>query len=83
MACTLYDVLLSHIADYCAGIFKLEIPKITLESRISSRGVIQADDIPGIIGFLQKCLILDPVRRPTAGDLISHEWLKLGFQVMT
>ena len=65
---------------FCIGIFKLETPSETLESQISSSGTIPADDIPGVVKFIQACLTLNPSDRPTTDDLFRHEWVQPGFQ---
>ena len=67
-----------EIIHFCIGIFKLETPNETLESRIASSGAIQADDIPGVVKFIQACLTLNPADRPTPDDLFRHEWVQPG-----
>ena len=66
---------------YCRiGIFKLGIPEETLENQLSSTGVVPADDIPGIVKFIQTCLTIDPTSRPTPDDLFRHEWVQPGLE---
>lgn len=67
-----------EIIHFCIGIFKLETPNETLESQIASSGAIQADDIPGVVKFIQACLTLNPADRPTPDDLFRHEWVQPG-----
>ncbi|XP_006463037.1 hypothetical protein AGABI2DRAFT_119847 [Agaricus bisporus var. bisporus H97] len=38
--------------------------------------VLNEDEIPGVTGFIRKCLTLDPRLRPTAQELLNDEWLK-------
>jgi serine/threonine protein kinase len=73
--------LLFQIADFCIGLFKLEIPEETLESQIiASRGAVPADDIPGIVKFVQTCLTMDPAKRPSPDDVFGNEWVEPGFE---
>jgi len=66
---------------YCRiGVFKLGIPEETLENQLSSTGVVPADDIPGIVKFIQTCLTIDPTNRPTPDDLFRHEWVQPGLE---
>ncbi|KIM48527.1 hypothetical protein M413DRAFT_20908 [Hebeloma cylindrosporum] len=62
------------------GLFKPGIPKATLEGQIITSGVVPADDIPGLVKFVEKCLTLDPEDRPSPKDLLGKEWLKLGLE---
>ncbi|KAF8955829.1 kinase-like domain-containing protein [Flammula alnicola] len=62
------------------GTFKLEIPMETLQSQISSCAVVQAEDISGVVEFIQACLTLDPASRPTPDDLFQAEWVQPGFE---
>ena len=66
-----------EIIYFCVGIFKLETPNETLESQIASSG---ADDIPGVVKFIQACLILNPADRPTPDDLFRDEWVQPGLE---
>ena len=77
---SLHLAALCEIAYCCTGIFKLGIPDETLEKQISSTGVVPADDIPGIVKFVQTCLTLDPTNRPTPDDLFRHEWVQPGLE---
>ncbi|KIM48539.1 hypothetical protein M413DRAFT_20917 [Hebeloma cylindrosporum] len=61
------------------GLFKLRIPEETLESQIIASGVVQADDIPGLVKFVQTCLTLDPADRPSPEDLCDDVWVTPGF----
>ena len=65
---------------FCIGIFKFETPNETLQSQISSSGAIHADDIPGVVEFIQACLTLNPADRPTPDDLFLHEWVQPGLE---
>jgi len=71
--------LLSRSLILCIESFILGIPKETLESQIISSGVVPADDIPGIVKFVQTCLAVDPASRPSADDLFVNEWVEPGF----
>jgi len=62
------------------ALFKLGIPEETLENQISSSGVVPADDIPGIVKFIQTCLTLDPANRPSPDDLFENEWVGPGLE---
>ena len=63
------------------GLFKLEIPEETLESQIiASGGAVPADDIPGIVKFVQTCLTMDPAKRPSPNDVFGNEWVEPGFE---
>ncbi len=62
------------------GSFKLGIPDETLESQIVTSGVVPADDIPGIVKFIQACLTLDPATRPSPDDLFRSEWVQPGLE---
>ena len=62
------------------GSFKFGIPDETLESRIVTSGVVPADDISGIVQFIQACLTLDPAGRPSPRDLFWSEWVEPGLE---
>jgi hypothetical protein len=61
-------------------LFKLGIPEETLESQIIANGAVPADDIPGIVKFVQACLTIDPAKRPSLDDVFGNEWVKPGFE---
>ena len=69
-----------EIAYFCIGFFKLRVPEETLESQIISSGVVPADDIPGIVKFVQTCLAMDPADRPSPDDLYWNEWVEPGLE---
>lgn len=74
----LHKFLDPDIAYSRLGAFKLEISDETLESQIGKSGVVPADDIPGIVKFIQACLTLDPATRPSPDDLFRGEWVQSG-----
>jgi len=81
MVCASYLTYFFQIADFCIGLFKLGIPKETLESQIiASGGAVPADDIPGIVKFIQTCLTVDPAKRPSVDDVFWNEWVKPGLE---
>ena len=38
------------------------------------RSDTKVDDTPGLIQLLQQILVFDPLRRPSASDLLKHPW---------
>jgi len=46
----------------------------SLEQTIQSRSKVDDSDAPGLIQLLQQILVLDPLRRPSASDLLNHPW---------
>jgi len=47
-------------------------PSTTLEEVVRSTSGV--DDTPEVITLLQQILVLDPLRRPDASDLLNHPW---------
>ena len=46
-----------------------------LEDFLRSLEVVDENDIPGVVGFLRRCLTLDPKLRPNAQELLKDSWL--------
>jgi hypothetical protein len=70
-----------QIVYFYVGLFKLGIPEETLEGQIVASGVIPADDIPGIMKFVQTCLTtVDPANKSSLDDLFRNEWVEPGFE---
>lgn len=46
-----------------------------LEDFFQCLKVLDEDEIPGAVDFIQKCLTLDPKLRPTAQELLKDDWL--------
>ena len=46
------------------------------EDILYGRGTVQADDIPGVVTFMRRCVALDPASRPSALQLLNDKWLE-------
>jgi len=47
----------------------------TLEDLLRNLSTIDENDIPGVTGFLHKCLALNPNMRASAEELLEDNWL--------
>jgi serine/threonine-protein kinase SRPK3 len=48
---------------------------IGLEDILRKLKAADDDEIPGIAGFMGRCLTLDPAERPDAQELLNDSWL--------
>lgn len=60
------------------GYFEHPIPDTNLEAALRGAGTIPEKDVQGVVDFIQECLSLHPEDRPSAADLVGHEWVKSG-----
>ncbi|KAF8062442.1 kinase-like domain-containing protein [Lyophyllum atratum] len=61
------------------GYFDHPRPDTSLQAELAGTGCIPEEDIPAIVEFIQECLSLHPEERPTASDLMSHAWVRIGY----
>lgn len=57
------------------GNLGIVIPPQTLEAAIANYNAVHPGDISLAADFIRTCLRLEPTERPSATDLIGHEWL--------
>lgn len=53
----------------------VSVKPISIEQRIASQNVLQAQDIGTAADFIRDCLRLDPAQRPTAAEAAVHPFL--------
>jgi len=51
------------------------MPPTTLEEAIAKHAVLDSGDVSAAADFIRVCLHLDPARRPSAEELLSHPWV--------
>ena len=47
----------------------------TLEEALAKHDGLDPDDVPAAADFLRACLHLNPARRSSAEELLSHPWV--------
>ena len=53
-----------------------DLEHVPLETVLGRLKVVDENDVPGVVGFLRRCLTLDPKLRPSAQELLKDSWLQ-------
>lgn len=60
----------------CIGNMRVKMSPQPIESALENYEVLHPDDMGIVSDFIRKCLHLDPAERPSAEELLDHEWIR-------
>jgi serine/threonine protein kinase len=72
---TIHLCSLSYIHRPSAGELRCKVAPTTLEEAIAKHDVLDPDDASAAADFIRSCFHLNPPRRPSAEELLSHQWV--------